>query len=419
VAENSYQQVTCMKNALVFAICFCLVFCGIPVQAQNNSDKGYFLSLKQKGQLIATGQIQDKQGRRYEILIVPGYKPPIQSGGKGLKKAGKNFLEFFHAKKYRDLAKHSKDALKWSFKDCLWEFTLKGAAKAWKRDFKDATKTTKIRAFGWWLAYPWAAVRATADNAYRIPAGIIGTAGGTAGGLVFAPAYHMVDSPVKAAWNGGVTGLAVPAVEVAWNTAISPPMALLGQKPTPNRVDNFWVKEIKYKNVANHSIGTDEAKLMIQLGRDLLKSTESLNKEKEAVRNEFDQRRQSLNKQMQDLRKEQSAQMQTLYSQEMKTIKEFPLTGVYESLGKTYGRGKYPPKIARENLDKLMSALGKESDLDKAARSRILSLLQQYFPEAFPGFDEYLRYGAALPSQEYLDSLRYMRQDGFFPLPPK
>jgi hypothetical protein len=385
------RRLTCMKNVVVFAICFCLVFCGIPAQAQNTSDSGYFLSLKQKGQLIATGEIKDDQGRRYDIMIVPGYEPPLNSGWKGLKKSGRNLMEFFHAKKYRRLARNSKAALKWSFKDCLWKFTLKGAGKVWKRDFKDAAKTSQIKAFGWWLAYPWAFVRATADNAYRIPAGIIGTAGGTAGGLVLTPAYYMVNSPVKAAWNGGVTGLAVPAVKVAWNTAVAPPMAFLGQKPTPNRVDNFWVKEIKYRGVINQSLSEDNAKLMIRLGRDLLKSTESVDKEKETVRNEFDKRWKDLNMQQENLRREQSEQLQKFNSQETRIIRDFRLTSAYESLAKTYSQGKCPPNIAKENLDRLSRALNDENDLDKATRSRMLRLLQQYFPEALPGYLQYMQ----------------------------
>jgi len=49
---------------------------------------------------------------------------------------------------------------------------------------------------------------------------------------------------IKGIWNGGVEGLALPATGLAWNTVVSPPLALFGQKPAKKRVDGFWVRSV-------------------------------------------------------------------------------------------------------------------------------------------------------------------------------
>jgi hypothetical protein len=374
-----------MKKFWACAICFCLVFSAIPVQAKNSGDDGYFLSMKQKGQLIGTGIIKDDKGHQYKVLIVPGYQPPITSGWKGLKKAKRNIGELFHKRKYRRLAKLSKDALKWSFKDCLWKFTLKGAGHSWKTNFSNAANATKRKEFAWWLAYPWAVVRSTADNIGRIPAGFAGTAGGTADALALTPAFYIANSPIKAAWNGGIVGLALPTAEVALNTAIAPPLALLGQKPTPERAGGFLVKQLD-----RSSFSDDEAKLWIRLGRELLKKAEPLEKERENAERRLKERQDSLQKQMQDLYKERSEQSKKFNSQEETIVRDFSLTGSYEPLAKTSRKGKSTDQVARDNMNKIRSALANETDLDQATRTRILYLLSIYFPELSP-------YGGMLP----------------------
>jgi hypothetical protein len=383
-----------MNKTCAGAICLCIVFSIIPVQAQTSKDNGYFLSAKQKGQLIATGKIKDDQGHQYKILIVPGYQPPVQSGWVKIKKAKHNIGEFFHMRKYRRLKTLSREALSWSYKDCLWKFTLKGAGKSWTNNFNKAARVTKTKVFGWWLAYPWAIVRSTADNAARIPAGLLGTAGGTVDGLVLTPAFFIVDSPVKAAWNGGIVGAAVPTVEVAWNTAVAPPLALLGQKPTPARVDGFWVKQLDYRIFSE-----DEAKLWVQLGRELFKKAEPVQKERNRAEESFKVQQESLQKQMQEMWKDRAEQTKKFNLQDEAIVRDFPLTGPYESLEKTQHEGKLPSRVVRDNMNKIKSALENEPDLDKATRSRIIRLLSVYFPDLLP-------YGSMLPNGLVVPPLR-------------
>jgi hypothetical protein len=365
-----------MKNIWIGVICFYLVLCVIPVQAQNSNDAGYFLTLKQKEQLIATGKIKDDQGRQYKILIVPGYQPPIRTGWKGLKKAKHNIGEFFHKRKYQSLATNSQKVLSWSYKKCLWKFTIRGAGNSWKHHFNKAASATDKRVFGWWMAYPWAVVRSAADNIGRIPTGLVITAGGTAGGLALIPSFYMIESPIKAAWNGGVVGVVVPTTGVAWNTLVTPPLALFGQKPTPARVDGFWVKQLDHREFSD-----EEAKLLALFGQELLKNTSLLEKEKENANQEFKEKQESLKKRLESTRTDWTAQIQKLNLQEEKIVKDIPLTGAFELLEQGQHQGNLLFKEIRNNRNKVKSALENDANLDKIASARILYLLSIYFPE--------------------------------------
>jgi len=205
------------------------------------ADEGYFLSLRQKGELLMEGSIQDAAGDWYDVLIVPGYAPPTRFGRTYLVRTGEDFAEYVSAKKYSDLRRQSHDAFEWAYKDSLVDFTLKGTPRAWRENFATASKRTDQRVFGWWFAYPWATFTSVIDNAFRIPLGLAGTALGGAVGAVGVPAYHLTDSTVKGAWHFGTGVVLVPAAGYGWNTIIAPPLSLAGQKPAPERVDGFWV----------------------------------------------------------------------------------------------------------------------------------------------------------------------------------
>ena len=224
-----------------------LALCATRSVAQSDSlvaDPGYFLSMKQKGQLIVKGQIQDNQGRWYDVWVVPGYREPATQTRRNLKRAGQDMAEYVQPEKYRDLVRESGDAFEWAYKDCLVDFTIKGVPRAWGRYLKAAKQRSDKRVFGWWFAYPWAVMEGTVNTGVRIPLGLAGTATGTAVGVAVVPAFYTVNSTVKAGWHGGVKALLVPGIAGSWNTVIAPPMALVGQKPAPSRVDGFWVKQL-------------------------------------------------------------------------------------------------------------------------------------------------------------------------------
>ncbi|VGO17475.1 hypothetical protein PDESU_06071 [Pontiella desulfatans] len=207
--------------------------------------EGYFLPWDQKGSLIWRGAVEGNDGTWYDIRIVPGYTPPGRYGWKYMKMGGRNLREYVEAEKYQKIGEQSGEVLEWSYDDCLSDFTFKGAGKAWKKNYGRAAKRTEKRVFGWWLSYPWATVQSCVDNVFRIPTGLIGTTAGTGWSLVVIPAYHAVDSGTKAVWNGGVRGAVVPVSGWAWNTLASPPLSLVGQMPSHERVDGFWVREVE------------------------------------------------------------------------------------------------------------------------------------------------------------------------------
>lgn len=225
--------------ALLIFVCLML-----PVHALAADDEGYFLSLRQKGQLIWDGRIQDEQGDWYDVWIVPGYVPPTRLAREGLRDTGAAFGEYFAAEKYRDLADDSGDAYRWAFKDVLYEFTLKGTPRAWEKHFSAARERTGRRVFGWWFAYPWAFFSSVADNVFRLPLGLAGTALGTAWGTAVVPTWHLSNSTLKGLWYASTEVVLVPVAGYAWNTAIAPPLSLLGQRPAPARVDGFWVRRL-------------------------------------------------------------------------------------------------------------------------------------------------------------------------------
>lgn len=207
--------------------------------------EGYFLNLKQKGELITYGKIEDANGTWYDIWVCPGYQDPALNGIEAFKQAGNNLKEYFEKEKYSKITDNSKEAFDWTFKDCLRDYTLKGSAKAWPKYFGQAHERAEKKLFGWWLGYPYAFMQATLESTWRLSTGLIGTAGGTVTGGVLIPAYYMTNSTFKAAWNGGAKGVLLPVSEMAWNTAVSPVLALFGEKPSKERVDGFWISVVE------------------------------------------------------------------------------------------------------------------------------------------------------------------------------
>jgi len=232
-------------------------------------DAGYFLSMSQKGQLIWDGRMEDRDGVWYDVSIVPGYAPPVRYGWRNWKQAGGNLHDYFESKKYKRIKRHSGDALEWAFEDCLVDFAIKGSGEAWKDYFGSARERTKKRVFGWWLSYPWALMQSTVDNVFRIPCGLAGTVIGTGWGLVVVPGYHMLDSAVAATWNGGVEGAVLPAAGLAWNTVVAPPMALVGQKPSPERVDGFWISMVDAEAPRSTAPDKDSIAVVAEFGKRL------------------------------------------------------------------------------------------------------------------------------------------------------
>jgi hypothetical protein len=54
---------------------------------------------------------------------------------------------------------------------------------------------------------------------------------------------------VESVGYAAIEGTAYPVIASAWNTAVAPPLAVLGQQPAPQRADGFWMKQVDDPNL--------------------------------------------------------------------------------------------------------------------------------------------------------------------------
>ena len=219
------------------------------------SKSEYFMNSKQKIELLKYGRVTIEQ-ELFNILICPGYLPPIESSFKNYKQSKTNLGEYFHQKKYTDCKKNMKKSYKFAFKECLKEFTVEGAGKSWRKKFSKANIRVDKKVVGYLFAYPWALFTSVVDNVVRIPIGISGVAVGTTWATIIVPAHYSTNSLIKATWNFTFEGTFIPATQLVWNTGVTLPIALFSQRPSTERSDNFWVQHIA--NVNNDYIYAPE-----------------------------------------------------------------------------------------------------------------------------------------------------------------
>lgn len=302
------------------------LFLGLVSFAQAD-DPGYFLSWQQKKQLACLGRIQDSAGTWYDVWICPGYAPPARYAKEHFSEAGQDFREYFEANKYHMLKKGSAACFDWALKECGLGFTVKGIPRAWGRHFSVARERTHRRVFGWWLAYPWALMEASVETAFRGALGAAGTAGGIGSGLAIVPAYHALDSAVAGTWNLGVNTLALPAAGLVWNTAVGPPLALIGQKPSPSRVDGFWVTIVDSgQDPAQRPPSAGDAVLLAQWGLLLLRETQPFEQERTEIERKTAEREQEYRRAMQASREEAERQRDQVRSKEREQIQQMSAT---------------------------------------------------------------------------------------------
>lgn len=344
----------------------------------KTDDSGYFLSLKQKRQLIGTGRIQDAHGNLYDVWIVPGYVQPAQHTKTYLKRTGRKFAEYVQSRKYRDLANASGDAFKWAYKDCFTDFTVKGVPRAWNRYWSTAQRRTNQRVFGWWFAYPWALMESTVNTVFRVPVGLTGTVLGTVWGGAVVPGYYAVNSATAGTWHFAVDTVFLPSVACTWNTVIAPPLAMAGQKPAPSRADGFWLKQISVEDLQAASavetpISPKDIEALAVWGSLLLTASQP-----------YDDRRQALREQTQAERDAIMLKLQKgetdIASEEEAAIKSIvPDPAEQETIDYLRSRGfgsMCTPQIRRD-VRRYLSA---RTELSRAEINRIMELLTRYPP---------------------------------------
>ena len=209
-------------------------------QPAEDGDSGW-ASWSQRGELLWRGEMEDGQGRRYNVRILPGFVAPAKFAAEGWAEAGRDLGEYAEGGTWSRMGRHAKRSFEWGWKDAFWEFGLKGSKRAWSDNFRKAGERTARRTFGWPLAYPWAFVASAFESALRVPLGVAGAGLGTAGGVV-TPIAETAWPTVKAAWHGGVDGLVLPVAGWSWHTVASPFAATLASAPSPARADGTWMK---------------------------------------------------------------------------------------------------------------------------------------------------------------------------------
>ena len=366
----------------------CVVFavgglgCGCASTGAGNSqeDSGYFLSLRQKAQLIGKGRMQDSRGTWYDVRICPGYTYPVKFGWRNIKEGTRNFGEYFGSKKYRDLAENSGDCLEWGFEDCLWEFGLEGSGKAWGRHFGHASRRIERRVFGWWLAYPWALFQSVVETAFRVPVGCTGAGLGVTAGVGIVPAWHLSNSGTKAVWNGGVEGLVLPVSGLAWNTAVSPSLALLGQKPARSRVDGFWVRVVG----SGESLVDVDKKDLAPLAMWGILLESELNPyvtEQKALQEKNRKKIKTLYEQMRDVRKETSEGRKRIRSREERHVRRILVDPENRKLAERLRELGWSASYINRHRKEITSALRERGSLSPERINRIIHLLRR-FPAA-------------------------------------
>ncbi|HJV39434.1 MAG TPA: hypothetical protein VJ528_11385 [Geothrix sp.] len=196
----------------------------------------------QRGGLLWRGEMEDGQGRRYNVRILPGYVAPWRVAGDGWRDAGRNLSEYGQGDTWTTMGHHMRDTFKWGWKTSFWEFGLKGTGEAWSGNFEKARQRTARKTFGWPLSYPWAFVASAFESALRVPLGVAGAAIGTAGAGAVIPVMETAWPALKATGNAAGNGVILPVAGWSWQTVAAPPAALFASAPSPARADGLWMK---------------------------------------------------------------------------------------------------------------------------------------------------------------------------------
>jgi len=346
-----------------------------PTSAETNRvtdrSEGYFLTGKQKFQLIFLGGMEDEQGQWYDIWICPGYKYPLDYGAHYDGKVGPDLHEYVEKQKYQKIQREMDNSFRFAFEDCFHDFMWEGTGKAWEKYLGRAKKRVDKRVFGWWLAYPWAVMQSTVDNVFRIPLGLLGTSIGTVWGAAVVPTAHMLAPTCKAVWHGGVQGTFVPASMIAWNTVASPPLALLGQRPSPSRVDGFWVRMGKQPPPWEDRPTKEELEAIVQLAQAVERETEPFEEERAKVTREIEEK-------IEALRREKARRLREINEKEQKRIQEMAKDEKYAEIYKAYQKTRWTAPRRMKYSAEIWKALQADPSMTDAERHRLLRLMDRF-----------------------------------------
>lgn len=337
--------------------------------ADAPEDDAYFLSMKQKGQLVWWGRMQDAAGRWYDVWICPGYSPPVVYGWEHIEASGRQFHKYIEAKKYHDLAKSSKSCFDWAFQDCIGNFVLRGVPKAWTRYLNQAAERRQRRVFGAGLAYPWALLEGTFDTLLRVTFGPTGMVLGSAAGTTVVPAWYMLDSGVAGTAIFTAQGVVLPVLGCTWNTVASPVLAFVGgPRPAPSRADGFWVRIVDERGRGRTKLDPDELSAAVAWGVLLLTEVQPTLERSENVTKEAEQK-------INSLRQEATREQQRLQEEANRRAAQFRDSS---------GHPATSAAVVERYREQITEALRRDPKIAAADIAKIMDLIRRYPPPLPP-----------------------------------
>jgi hypothetical protein len=363
---------TCSRRSLAGIALVSLLILGterLSAQPVPAEDEGYFLSWRQKGQLVGWGCIQDSTGHWYDVWICPGYSNPATYGWEHLQKSGRHFREYTQASKYQRLAENSSDCFEWAFKDCGHDFMLKGIPKAWARYLDKAEERTRRRVFGSVVAYPWAVMEGTFDTTFRLVGGLCGIVGGTAAGAVAVPAWHALDSGVAGSAVFVGQGVILPVAGWTWNTVAAPTLAMIGgPRPAPARADGFWVRMVDDKGRVRTSLSREQLAAAVAWGVLMLTEVQPGSERSDELTKETEQK-------IAALREEMTRELQRLHDETERRVTQ---------LREGSGFPSATPAALRRHAAQIEQALQQDRTISQDDARKIMGLLRRYPPPLPP-----------------------------------
>jgi len=99
------------------------------------------------------------------------------------------------------------------------------------------------------------------------------------------PVLYLTNSTLKGIFDFTIQTITVPLIGGAWSTLISPPLSLVGHKPSMSRVDGFWVKALTNEQVLQAE--ASDGPIFLQDGELLSQSANTLDHELKPFEKEY------------------------------------------------------------------------------------------------------------------------------------
>ena len=188
----------------------------------------------------------------------------------------------------------------------------------------------------------------------------------------------MTNSGIKGIWHFSLHTAAIPAVASTWNTIISPPMSLVGQKPSMSRVDGFWVKSLRSNQVSeieasDSPITRDDLAVLKQWGMALETALDPYEKEYAQKKKETREAIKKIN----DNLKEQKKKIGEKEFIRVGDLRKDPNT---QQIFKTLTERGFTTHRMKELQSEIRASLQENGVTDKKRVDHIIDLLMKYPP---------------------------------------